>query len=118
MSLVSGLSGTGITLYVAQDVGDIYNTTISLDGGPRTIHWAYSPPDSKDSRYNITLYDIQSLPDAAHTVNVKLVPGITRLLFDYAAVTGESASSAAVRQSARNMGLLGILGLILAIVMY
>lgn len=81
--------GTGITLFVAQDVGDIYNTTISLDNGPRENHFAYTPPNGTEA-YNLTLYDIQNLEHTTHTVNVKLDKGVSRLLFDYAAVTGEA----------------------------
>lgn len=38
----------------------------------------------------MTLYNIQNLEHTTHTVNVKLDKGVSRLLFDYAAVTGEA----------------------------
>ncbi|KAJ6598676.1 hypothetical protein B0H10DRAFT_732150 [Mycena sp. CBHHK59/15] len=92
--------GTGITLFVAQDPGDIYNTSISLDGGPASIHFAYSPPNNTAEAYNLTLYDIQGLQATTHPLLVGLAPGVSRLLFDYAAVTGDQpavrASGAAV----------------------
>lgn len=83
------LPGTGITLYVAQDIGDIYNTTISLDNGPVTNHFAYNDIKAQVEAYNATLYDIQGLNWTTHTVRVELDPSGSRLLFDYAAVTGD-----------------------------
>ncbi|KAF9460187.1 hypothetical protein BDZ94DRAFT_1324260 [Collybia nuda] len=82
-------NGTGITLFVAQDRGDIYNTTISLDGGPRENHFAYTPPNATQA-YNVTLYDIQNLEHTMHTVNVGLDKGVSRLLFDFAVVSGDA----------------------------
>ncbi|KAJ7235849.1 hypothetical protein C8J57DRAFT_1377544 [Mycena rebaudengoi] len=88
-------NGTGITLFVAQDVGDIYNVTVSLDGGPSTIHVAYQP-NVKMEAYNLSLYDVQGLEWTTHTVKVGLAPEGKRLLFDYAAVTGDKPSGAVV----------------------
>ncbi|KAJ7468464.1 hypothetical protein FB451DRAFT_1256289 [Mycena latifolia] len=80
-------NGTGITLFVAQDFGDIYNASISLDGAPSTIHFAYNKENVE--AYNATLYDIQGLNWTTHTVKVELAPDGMRLLWDYAAVTGD-----------------------------
>lgn len=85
--------GTGITLYVAQDRGDIYNTTISLDGGPRVNHVAYTFANLSTAAYNLSLYDVQNLEYTIHTVNVKLDNSVTNLLFDYAVVTGDTPLS-------------------------
>ncbi|KAK7055363.1 hypothetical protein R3P38DRAFT_1353594 [Favolaschia claudopus] len=82
-------NGTGITLYVAQDTGDIYNTSISLDGGPPSNHFAYNDIKPQTEAYNATLYDIQNLTWTTHTVHVEIAPDGKRLLFDYAAVTGD-----------------------------
>jgi hypothetical protein len=79
--------GTGITLYVAQDIGDIYNTSISLDGGPATNYFAYNDIKAQIEAYNATLYDIQGLNWITHSLRVEL--NGSRLLFDYAAVTGD-----------------------------
>ncbi|KAJ7115562.1 hypothetical protein C8R43DRAFT_124267 [Mycena crocata] len=88
-SLTIPFNGTGITLFVAQDVGDIYNTSISLDGGPSTIHFAYQA-DVKVEAYNLSLYDVQGLDWTTHSLKVELAG--MRLLFDYAAVTGDKPS--------------------------
>ncbi|KAJ6520623.1 hypothetical protein DFH09DRAFT_1194033 [Mycena vulgaris] len=87
-SMTIPFNGTGITLFVAQDVGDVYNTSISLDNGPSTIHVAYQA-DVKVEAYNLSLYDIQGLDWTTHTLRVELAPSGKRLLFDYAAVTGD-----------------------------
>ncbi|KAJ7756183.1 hypothetical protein B0H16DRAFT_1538932 [Mycena metata] len=87
-------NGTGITLFVAMDFGDIYNTSISLDGAPGTNHFTYQN-DSKASGYNMTLYDIQGLNWNTHSLKVGLEPGVSRLLFDYAAVTGDKPNGGA-----------------------
>jgi hypothetical protein len=92
---INKAEGTGITLFVAQDVGDIYNVTVSLDGGPSTIHVAYQP-NVKMEAYNLSLYDVQGLEWTTHTVKVGLAPEGKRLLFDYAAVTGDKPSGAVV----------------------
>ncbi|KAJ7931107.1 hypothetical protein B0H13DRAFT_1959033, partial [Mycena leptocephala] len=86
-SLTIPFNGTGITLYVAQDIGDIYNTSISLDGGPATNHFAYNDIKAQVEAYNATLYDIQGLNWITHSLRVEL--NGSRLLFDYAAVTGD-----------------------------
>ncbi|KAJ7353395.1 hypothetical protein DFH08DRAFT_856730 [Mycena albidolilacea] len=88
-SITIPFNGTGITLYVAQDIGDIYNTTISLDNGPATNHFAYNDIKAQVEAYNATLYDIQGLNWTTHTVRVELDPSGSRLLFDYAAVAGD-----------------------------
>ncbi|KAJ7026697.1 hypothetical protein C8F04DRAFT_103979 [Mycena alexandri] len=87
-------NGTGITLLVAMDFGDIYNTSISLDDAPGTNHFTYQN-DSKASGYNMTLYDIQGLTWTTHSLKVGLEPGVSRLLFDYAAVTGDKPNGGA-----------------------
>ncbi|KAJ7222508.1 hypothetical protein GGX14DRAFT_694595, partial [Mycena pura] len=83
-------NGTGITLFVAIDYGDIYNTSISLDGAPPANHFAYNSANVEG--YNFTLYDVQGLAWTPHSLSVALAPGVSRLLFDYAAVTGDAPS--------------------------
>jgi hypothetical protein len=76
------------------DLGDIYNTTVSLDGAPSSIHFSYQNDSHTDGpRYNMSLYDIQGLAWTTHTVKVELAQGVSRLLFDYAAVTGDKPAS-------------------------
>ncbi|KAJ7160912.1 hypothetical protein C8R46DRAFT_1194314 [Mycena filopes] len=89
-------NGTGITLFVAMDFGDIYNTSISLDGAPGTNHFTYQNDSKAGSGYNMSLYDIQGLNWTTHSLKVALEPGVSRLLFDYAAVTGDKPASAAL----------------------
>jgi hypothetical protein len=115
--------GTGINLFVAQDNGDIYNTTISLDDGPRANHFAYTPPKGYGSdvevAYNLSLYDVQNLEDTTHTVNIQLDKGVSRLLFDYAAVTGDAPAtrvgSSQIRDKVADAGtLLAVVAIVLA----
>ncbi|KAJ7619367.1 hypothetical protein FB45DRAFT_930585 [Roridomyces roridus] len=102
-TLTIPFNGTGITLFVPQDVGDIYNTSISLDGGPPSVHFAYTPPNATAEAYNVTLYDIQNLEWTTHSLQVELIG--MRLIFDFAAVTGDqpTSSSAAVPRAAASL---------------
>ncbi|KAJ7452184.1 hypothetical protein B0H11DRAFT_2074681 [Mycena galericulata] len=103
-SMTIPFNGTGITLFVAQDVGDIYNTSISLDNGPATNHFAYTPPNATAEAYNVSLYDIQGLDSTTHSLKVELAPGVSRLLFDYAAVTGNQTSKPSGNQPSKPSG--------------
>ncbi|KAJ7058226.1 hypothetical protein C8F01DRAFT_312211 [Mycena amicta] len=112
-SLTIPFNGTGITLFVAIDYGDIYNTSISLDGGPPTNHFAYNQPNVE--AYNFTLYDIQNLTWTTHSLRVALEPGVSRLLFDYAAVTGDAPPSRSGSRAARGSPVFLFLASVLAI---
>ncbi|KAF7297100.1 hypothetical protein MIND_00942900 [Mycena indigotica] len=97
LNLTIPFNGTGITLCVAIDYGDIYNTSISLDGRAAENHFAYNQPNIE--AYNFTLYNIQNLTWTTHTLVVALEPGVSRLLFDYAAVTGDAPSGQRARKN-------------------
>jgi hypothetical protein len=86
--------GSGITLYV--EWNEYLNASITLDGNPdptlRKVD-ARLPPDT--GGYNISLYEVQSLPFGNHEVTVSVLDFSPfqkgAISFDYAAVNDARA---------------------------
>jgi hypothetical protein len=83
------ISGTGITLYGVV-WGDTYtNFTMAIDGQPAEVSTRSPPPEiTSPAIYNITLYDLQSLPYHFHQLTMTLTNSSSSdhrslLLLDY-----------------------------------
>ena len=87
--------GSGITLYVAHE-NESVNASITLDGNSSSATKQTLLNNSTVELYNITLYDIQSLPFGDHEVTVAMLGWVTggdsQLWFDYAAVNDSHPS--------------------------
>jgi hypothetical protein len=101
------LSGSGITLYGVTHGDIVVNFTIMVDGNPAPEPRLIISPDAQDPPiYNITLYNIQSLPLAFHFLVLKLVKYVTPcgcpsiLFFDYAYINDTVISSSSNSSSA------------------
>jgi hypothetical protein len=95
LSFISTAPGFGITLYVAHE-HDRVNVTITLDGNSSSTTIKIIDPDTRGIElYNVSIYDVQSLPFGDHNVTVRApTNGTDQLWFDYAAVNdGNSVSS-------------------------
>lgn len=90
--------GTGITLYA--EIPWAVTLNVSIDGGPQTQHHFEGVygccTDSIKPAFNVTVFDVQSLPFEDHTLDLILLnttgflltPGnpSSIILFDYAAI--------------------------------
>lgn len=85
--------GSGITIYVIQSSNPL-NASLTLDGNSTTDRSIIGLPAVDSYAYNLTLYDVQSLAYAHHTLDVALIDFIydngtsiaSMIRFDYAAV--------------------------------
>ncbi|KIM79848.1 hypothetical protein PILCRDRAFT_823037 [Piloderma croceum F 1598] len=65
-------TGSGITLFVIQSNNPL-NTTLTLDGNISATATLVALPGPNDFAYNVTLYNVQGLHTAQHTLDVALV---------------------------------------------
>ena len=101
--LTSIASGSGITLYVAHG-DDNVNASITLDGNSSlttitTLLKSGKPVET----YNVSLYNVQSLPHGSHIITVLLLDltgGVgSSCWFDYAMVNDTPSSPPALSSS-------------------
>src|SRR5882762_6301321 len=91
------VAGSGITLFVIQSYNPL-NTTLTLDGNTATTASLANLANPSSFAYNVTLYSVQSLTAASHTLDVRLVDYIfsngstmgSMIRFDSAAVNETS----------------------------
>jgi hypothetical protein len=73
------------------------NFQVSIDGGPQTQYQIDGMCDGCNATYNFTAYNVQSLQNGSHTLDLTLLnatgenripvgPGRTMFYFDFAAV--------------------------------
>ena len=101
--------GSGITLFVIQSSNPL-NTTLTLDGNMSTTATLVALPGPNDFAYNVTLYNVQDLHTASHTLDVALLgyvpssgPDVGSMVrFDYALINNTAA--AVVEPSASGAG--------------
>jgi hypothetical protein len=78
------MSGSGITIFVIQSYYPL-NTTVTVDGTTSTVASISNLPQLTDLVYNVTLYDVQSLPIGDHILDVALG--------DYTLINGNTVGS-------------------------
>jgi hypothetical protein len=68
------------------------NVSVTVDGSTPTIH---TMPNRQESQYNVSIYDIQSLPVTAHTIDITVMHWAgdvqdepATFAFDFATVSG------------------------------
>jgi hypothetical protein len=94
------MSGSGITIFVIQSYYPL-NATVTVDGTTSTVASISNLPQLTDLVYNVTLYDVQSLPIGDHILDVALG--------DYTLINGNTVGSlirfdaAAVNETAPSM---------------
>lgn len=92
-------TGSGITIFVVQS-SNALNASLTLDGNSTTARSIVALPAVNDYAYNLTLYDVQSLTYASHTLDVALIDFIqdngtatpSMIRFDYAAINDTTPS--------------------------
>ena len=93
------LSGSGIAIYVVQSANAV-NASFTLDGNSTTLRNVGGLVSQNQFLYNVQMFDVQSLANAQHSLNVSLVDvdyvngtiGPSVIRFDYATVNDTTPS--------------------------
>ena len=89
MPPLSSILGSGITMYVFNAGFSGMTASFSIDSGPAVSNSIQAPPAPTYQVSNVSLYSIQGLPSANHTMRMTVLDwngSATSMKFDYAYV--------------------------------